>query len=337
MYELYRNDFKVESRIQLNKFVSEIVSIAREYINYLIYKNKIYLPDELTSYDAAIDLVAELFSIKNDKLITFSYHFKNLKPKPRTKAEFERALKSYICSIVQNNLLGLYKICDPVTFKILRNIKKAIREREYYVTSYFTDKYIHRKPVDFKKGECIHRELLLTLYLKNDGSIDVNVTKIIDALFGIIEIQKEYLPAIALQDLVYILKELITIKTEDYIKNFKSEEPKVFYKLLIQKLRKEFIFKIKKYLDKKNFSENDCKCVYNIIEEVLNHYENFTCRPSVRELVETHYRGKNKNSFSNKIEYVLSLLSTEILKNIEEGNSYYAEAFKLQTESEENE
>lgn len=323
MYKLYLAGFRVGSRKQMNEFVSEVVGIAKDYINYLVYKNKLYLPEGFNSYDCAIDVTAELFNFEKDVFTVFASHFKKIKPKPKTEKDFSNLIKAYICSIVQNNMLKIYQINDPVTYKLLRNIKNAYKEGGYTETFLFMDKYIHRKPVDFNSAECMDKEYLLQLFLSNNGIKDYSATELLKLLFKIIEEQNEYLHAVAVSDILHIYKEVSTVKTAKLIQNeIKSDEIRIHYKFLIQDIKKNFILKIKKYFCKKNFSENECTCIYKIIEEVLNNYVNGEERDSVRVLVDKYYTGEDKSAMANKAEYVINLLNSEFIANIERENKY---------------
>jgi len=321
MYKLYLAGFRVGNRKQMNEFVSEVVAIANDYIKYLVYKNKLYLPEGLTSYDCAIDVTAELFNVEKDVLTVFASHFKKIKPKPNNQKDFTPVFKSYICSIVQNNLLNIYKINDPVTFKLLRNIKNAYRDNGYTETFLFTDKYIHKKPVGFNSAECMDKEHLLQLFLSNNGINDYSATELLKLLFKIVEEQNEYLHAVAVSDVLYIFKEISVVKTAKLmLDEIKSDEIRIHYKFLIQDIKKNFILKIKKYFCKKNFSENECTCIYKIVDEVLNNYANGEERDSVRALVDKYYSGANKAIMINKAEYVINLLNSEFIANIEREN-----------------
>ena len=321
MYKLYLAGFRVKSRKQLNEFVSGVVGIAGDYIRYLIYKNKLYLPEGLNSYDCAIDVTAELFNVKNDTLTGFKEHFSKIKPKPKSEKVFSPIFKRYICSIVQNNLLNIYKINDPVTFKLLRNIKNAYKEGGYTETFLFTDKYIHRNPVDFNSAECMNKEYLLKLFLSNNGVKDYSAGELLKLIFKIVEEQSEYLHAATVSDVLYIYKEISAVRTAKFMQNeIKSDEIRIHYKFLIQDIKKNFVLKIKKYFCKKNFSENECICIYKIVDEVLNNYVNGEERDSVRALVEKYYSGEDKAVMANKAEYVINLLNSEFIENIEREN-----------------
>lgn len=321
MYKLYLAGFRVGSRKQLNEFVSNVVGIANDYIKFLVYKNKIYIPDGLNTYDCAIDLTAELFRTENDILTVFRNHFDKIKLKSQTEKDFSNLIKAYICSIVQNNLLKIYQINDRVTYKLLRNIKNAYKEDGYIETFLFTDKYIHKKPVDFNSAECMNKEQLLQLFLRNNGINDYSATELLKLLFKIIEEQNEYLHAVAVSDVLCIYKEISVVKTAKLIQNeIKSDEIRIHYKFLIQDIKKNFILKIKKYFCKKNFSENECTCIYKIVDEVLNNYINGEERDSVRVLVDKYYTGEDKSVMENKAEYVINLLNSEFIANIEREN-----------------
>ncbi len=149
MYELYKENFVFKSVQELNSFVSGILAISEQYIGYLQYIGKIYLPDDTDSYDVAIDVTAELFKNENNTLILFRNYFDSLEQKPENEENFERYLKSYLYAIIQNNLINIFRQYDPVTFKVIRNLKLAVKSNGYKTVSLFTDKYIYEGEIDY--------------------------------------------------------------------------------------------------------------------------------------------------------------------------------------------
>ena len=140
MYDVYRNNFAIKSAGQVNAFVDSVLAISNKYLNYLVSKNRIYIPLDLSVYDCSVDLLAELFKIENNCFTRIEKYFSSLENKPRTEEEYNHYLKTFIYTCVQNSLADMYKHSDPVTYKIIRNIKYAIDTGNYKTTVLLTGK-----------------------------------------------------------------------------------------------------------------------------------------------------------------------------------------------------
>lgn len=216
------------------------------------------------------------------------------------------------------NLTHIYKLTDPVTNKLLRNLKFACKEENYITTEIFSNKYLHRKPVNFESSECIEKDVLLRLILSKNGFKHPSAKDFINYVFDIIEAQKEYLHAMPLNDILNIYKEIVSLEARTHFIFPESRaESDIHFKLLLEEIKKGFVLKLNKYLNKKNFSEKERACVYSIIDEVINCYTNGIARDSVKELVR-RFNGKDAgNSFCYKIEYLISLLNSDIISLLE--------------------
>lgn len=314
MFELYKSGFNIEDNKALNEFALEIINISEEYIRYLVYKGKINSLGDLSSYDAAVDLTAELFTIENGCLSHFKKFFSGFETPPETEEDVNRLIRQFVYVSTMNNVSLLYKFADPVTNKLLRNLNYARKSGDYLQTEIFTNKYIHRKEVDFESAVCMEREKLARLIGQKRGIGFLPATEFLEEVFKILEEQTEYLHAVPFSDLLQIYKEL---SAKEIRKDFESmesgSESNIYMKLLVEEIRKSYLLKLKNYITKKNFSKNESDCIYNIVEEVINCYLSGTERESVKELAKRYYNGTVTNSLCYKIDYAIDLLNSEII------------------------
>ena len=319
MFTVFKSGFKISDRRSLNSFASQVVKYSEDYIKYLIYTGRIIAPDNMSAFDIAVDLMGELFKTENGYLIHFKNYYEKIDDFPETEADFNETLKRFVISITQNNLPQIFRRTDPITNKLIRNIKTAIKNENYIVTQLFSDQYIHRKPVDFESAECIEKEKLLTLIFNENGVKEHSAKDLLTLIFNIIEMQTEYLHAIPFNDLIQIFKDITALDLRYNLSCDESEsevETKFHLKLLFDKISKGFNIKLNKYFKKKNFSEKECECIYNIVDDVINCYASGCERESVNDLILKHYSGEGTKSFFNKVEYVIELLNNEIISEL---------------------
>ena len=308
----HKNRFYVEDNKSLNRFVSGVIKISEEYIRFLIYRGRISSLGNLSPFDTAVDLLAELFKVENGCLVYFKRHFEKLDTIPGSEEEYTKALKQFIYSATLNNLTHIYKLIDPVANKLLRNLKAAYRGENYLVTEIFLNKYVHKKDVAFASKECIDRDTLLNRIIAKNWTVQATAKEFLACVFDVLESQDQYLQAISLNDLLNIYKELFAIKGKtDFIGEKVSSD--IHHKLLFEEIRKGFVVKLNNYLVKKRFSEKERNCIYNIIDDVINCYLNGTQRDSVKELVNRYYGKNGTDSVCYRAEYAIGLLNSEII------------------------
>lgn len=314
MFIVYKNGFYIENNKSLNNFAAEVIKISEEYIKFLIFRGRISTLGNMSAFDTAVDLMAELFKVENGYLVYFKRYFEKLEEKIEKEEDYQKVLKQFIFGTTLNNLTHLYKLTDPVSNKLLRNLKAAYKEDNYLVTEIFINKYIHKNEVDFESAECMDKDVLLKHILAKNGAKHPSAKDFIKYVFDILESQNTYLQAVSLNDLLHIYREIIAIKNSA---NFKESEQsaadQIHFKLLFEETRKGFILKLNNYFKKKGFSKNERDCIYNIVDEVINCYLSGSQRDSVRELAERYYSGNVTPSMCYKVEYVIGLLNSEII------------------------
>jgi len=318
MFKVLKSGFYISDKRTLNSFASKVIRISEDYIKYLIYRGRITNPDNLSAFDIAVDLMGEIFKTENGYLIHFKNYYDKIDDFPETETDFNETLKRFVISITQNNLPQIFRRTDPVTNKLIRNITSVIKDENYTVTQLFSDKYIHREPVDFESAECMEKEKLLTMIFNENGAKIHSAKGLLKIIFNIIEMQTEYLHAISMNDLIQIFKDITALDLRYHLSCDESEaETKLHFKLLFDKISKGFNIKLNKYFNKKNFSEYECSCVYNIVDEVITGYINGHKRDSIKELISRYYTGESAKSFFNKVEYVIGLLNDEIISELQ--------------------
>ena len=254
MFEIYQSGFYIENKQSLNRFALTIVRISEEYIKYLIHNGKLISLGDLDSYDIAVDLTAELFTIENGHLLHFKRFFEGVNNPPQTEEEFLTLLNKFVYSSIWHRLINIFKITDPATNKLHRNLSATIKEDKYLITDLFTNKYVHRKPVDFKLGHCMETDLLLNLLRSKNGQRHQTTSSFLNFIFDVIESQAEYLHAIPYAEILKVYKEyFVLIYNAGFDNNVSSPEMNIYLKLFFEEINKRFKFKLnKKYRQNKS-------------------------------------------------------------------------------------
>lgn len=322
MYRIFLNNFNFESQLELNRFIKEIIKIGEKYLGYLSFKGKIYIPFGLSFYDCAIDTLSEIFKVNGKNQLTLFYEYFS-KPQnfPIDEEHFDRILNGFIITSIHQNLQKIFQQNDPFTYKILRNIKLAIRNNNYFETQLFSDRYIHRTEVDYN-GRYIEREELFEIVYNNGKIFNLNnIPEFINTIFDILEQNPEYIQMIALNDLVYIFRSLII---HDFNRSYSlssNHERDIYFELTLEEVKKKFMSDMKKYFIKKNFSENDINCLYNMFEEYYLSAKNAKVRLPISFLIEK-YPNSNGRNLRNQVEYLIELFNQKLIKRMEEEMRY---------------
>lgn len=320
MYEIYKKGFLVENSLQYNNFVKETIFIGEVYLKFLISKNRIFLPLQLAPKDAAIDLLAEIFTLKNNIIIKFSRFFDEHFPDKLSESEYNNNLYGFVAKIIQNNLISLFKNNDPLLNNIYRNIKEAADELEFNINIHFTDKYIYKG--NFNNSKPIADRDELFEMINNSGLIKfVNQTKIfIKELFLVLKNNEKYAEAIRLSDIASIVKTIVAANLVSSLNNNHSERifnENIHLNFLLENILSDYYDKLDKYVTKNSLPKNFYECMYNLINEVISDYKVGNVRKSVLELQKTFFDSDDKRLFY-KVQYCIDMLESDIAESLKE-------------------
>lgn len=319
MIFLFINSFKANNKKELNEFILKVLELGELYIKFLISKNKLYLPGHLDPKDAAIDLLAELFVTEDDCLLKFRDFFQNnfSGTEINNETDFERYLRGFIYTVIQNNLQNIYRDNDPVTFNIYRNIKQAVIDLDYHTSMHFSDKYIHAEiEIDFHK-EISDREGLLNIVYSNNLHKNIsNIKYFVNSLLECLKKSEKYAAAVRMSDLVSAIKSLFAYNYAGIDNNSTDKDSlldKLNLKFILDDVKYSFTEKLNRYISKNELSKNFKECMYNIIDEIIFDLNEGNSRKSVMELVKKHYKTDDKKIFY-KVQYCVELFEGEIAR-----------------------
>ncbi|MCE1164944.1 MAG: hypothetical protein LWX07_06040 [Bacteroidetes bacterium] len=315
-------DFTYGSYAEMSRFINECIKRIEKYIGFLSSKGKIFLPMDLTPYDAAIEVSSEIFTSDGNTLVKFKSFFDKLKEKPDTEDDYEAILKSFLFSVAKKNLVNIYKDSDPVTARIIRNLNLEIDRSGYFVTELFSDRFVHTEETDFSEKEYCGREELEKILSAAHSKVDFkNAKTFLSSLLNIVNEQDEYIKAVSFGDLVYVYKHSLIEKVESTQKSARQEEieTNIHYKFILEEFRQKFNTKLRKYFSKKNFSDNDQKCMYNVIDAFLKGITDGGQKRGASELTKEFFADGDFARNKNRVEYCIDMLLSELTTVFEKG------------------
>jgi hypothetical protein len=143
--------------------------------------------------------------------------------------------------------------------------------------------------------------------MKNTGTYLRTVLDIIGS-------QDNYTKTVSFNDAVYLYKYFYAANFN--YKNGKTEtggpETEIHYKFLMEEIKHGFYIKLKKYFLKKNYSETEQKCLYNVIEEFLNSIMNGGVKRGASDLTREFLPDGDSIKNRNRVEYCLEMLLNEL-------------------------
>lgn len=321
MITICLNNFRYSSRSELDGFINDILDLGKSYITFLIHEAGHFLPDNLSPRDAAVDLLADIFTTEDDVLVKFRNFFENNFTSANfdSEDEYQKYIQAFIFKVIQNNLPQIYKTEDSPSFHIIRNLNEAITDLKLSTEYHFSDKYIFISENNTANRLPAGRDDLLRIVNHAGFMKDVVNTKLfVRKLFGEIENQTAYSNKIKFNDLVYVCRYFGTL---DYINAMKNtqEEENITTNLNIRFILDETYFSFdrtfRKYLSKKNLSEKFAGCMYNLINDIMEEYSAGNQRDSVLNLTVKHF-GASENNLSNKVQYCVDMFENEFVKNL---------------------
>lgn len=318
LIKYYRSGFIFTSEKELGSFVNYCINIVEKYIAYLVYKGKIFLPFGLSPLDAAIEVTSDLFTRADNQLIKFFQFFETLKNPPVDNQDFINCLNGFLFSITKNNLIRVFADADPQTYRIMRNLNYEIKQRGYFVSIMFDDKYIHRKKIDFNQKPSPERYELLELISKEyKNTKTVSSKDFLENIFMLLDNQCDFAPVAAFNDLVFLYKYFFINK---FCKNDNNTdiESELHYKFLFDSIKLKFSKKLNSYFCKKNFSEKERDSIYNIIDEFTKNLLNGGVKKSSADLTRQYFPEKDFRKYINKVEYCLGILINDLTNEIKE-------------------
>lgn len=207
MFKVFKSGFRISDSNQLNSFSSEIIKLTEEYVKFLIRRGMIYQRDNTSTYETAVSLTLDLFKIENGYLVNFKRFFESTGKSIKTEDEIMKEIGVLLYPLILDKLSPEYKHTAMLKSKLFEGFKQMEEGGRFLVTKIFTEKYIHRKPVDFSSAKCMEKETLVYLLRTKNGTKHQTIESFTEYVFDILESQNLYLHAIPYCQAVQIYRE----------------------------------------------------------------------------------------------------------------------------------
>lgn len=317
LLKYYKNGFKFDDEIETGKFVEYCINNSVKYLCYIISCGKMYLPSGVTANDAAYDLISCIFRRKGNRLICFYNYFKKFDNKIKTDNQIRIHINNFLYKTINQNFPRFFADYAPDTHKIIRNISEAVNNENYYTADISGYKFVYRKKSGFRNINLYSREEFINFINPKLNCSKVNtIKKFVDLILDSLEKQKDFFPAAAFSDLVFLYRQFISNGYHEH-NGTEDVEKAIDCKIVFDSAVSKFYGEMDSYFCKKEFPEKIRAGLYDLFDEFKDNLINGGIKIPVKKLYEKFFPEDGIDKFHNKIEYCLQILVKDIKKEIE--------------------
>jgi len=311
--------------------VNRLIHLShRQAVSYLRMKTSSYKSFMIRNeniHDLAWDFIAELFQ-KDDKgnLSELQSCFEPGSLKEITDADVTIELRKVVFTKVDDNLFRFYGDMDPSLKKIIRNIKLAVRDKEFEKEICYRDGYL------IINTECYHKKTMMPadfLQLKLCSRLNGNmqIPEIMAEVIGIIDHQEDYRKQVSLVALAAIIREcFVLMQNESDNDRHGGVRPMAGEKILAKEFEfflDKSVLKVKRslgrrYVEKGKLKQEDLDLYFKAAAAIvkddfsskmngLSQYDQF--RKHVTGLEYEQFR----DNYRSLLEYVVKLIRKDLI------------------------
>lgn len=301
--------------VQEEALVKLCIDIAEAYLRTKINKHSFLINLAAPSLrDFAIDCIAELFERKEHKLIVFQKWISEDELQHGADSKLFIQIRRLVFSKVNDHIFGTYKDYDPSLSKIIRNIKRVLKEngiQDLEISS--NGKYVclespHNSAPD------IPIEILRIKFSTRCSEVSSTVEALEQLRFVFEMMEDEYNCRVHITAFALILRQFYTALQDDEVSSFESVE--------LEYLNGELNEILKEAVEK---TRNDLHSNY-VIKNKINEGDYFGYFYAVQVILESEYK---ETVHSGKSYYDQFVLYFEHITNEEYRNNHrkYLEYF----------
>jgi len=319
------------SNFEVNSLVKYSHQYAAVRLTQILRSKKIIndiLPHSITT--VALDCIAEMFHRDNEGNFIELQHFfsgKQCLSKTNDQESFIN-FRRLVFSKINDALFRIYKEYDPITSKILRNLKLIIkRSDKIYSVCRFGEKYYTLTPENLNENEIeippekLELELILNYpFIKG---LENQLIKLLEILADSTNYRRYY----PLIDLALIIKNIYLGKNKFALNNIEMDKDLItvdiesIVKNTISEVRQELACKYlqNKKLEKQIFDEYISALTELLTDTFIKNdgadFSHFDYLCTVKDgLSYDEYRNKHRSTF----EYFVKISKTRIINNLKE-------------------
>ena len=306
------------SRVEINYLVETTQSYAYTYLKYR-YKNlnKIFLSEDLTLQELAIDSIAQLFERNDDgKFIKLSTAFENWQPPIETEDQAKFFLNRLVAKSVEKYVSELLRDSDPFFSRILDSVNYQIEKHGYRKKQILGTTYIVENDEQKRIGSLPDTQFILEL----SGDLFPNPNQTIPNLFDYIKNSTDKEIAIPLNALVNKIKRINTV-------NFSFSDKVEFgteltVASILERALKVSINKLdESYVNKGKISQQEKSGIEKALRNISLDMKDGGINPGLHKYFLEQFPEINfsdyESKYQNIFEYLYKVLRKEIVKQLD--------------------
>jgi hypothetical protein len=315
-------------REDINKVIEICHKLAYSYLKMKAASQKFFLIRNENIEDMALDFIAELFQIEDEKnLVVLQNYFSSMDLKNMSDRDLTSELRKLVFTKVDDNIYRFYGKKDSSLKKIIRNIKMAVRSRERIDGVCYRNGYFIIKPDAEEKQPLMPPDFLLlklSLHLKGYMQIPEILIKVKE----ILDQQEEYQKRFPLVSLAIVIREYFVLLHEKETEKQQIAE----YGIEDRLFKKEFdqflehtVLKVKdsigrRYVDKGKVEAREIDLYFKAASDIVkaDFYDNENeltqydqLNKYVSDLDYEQFREKQRS----QLEYIVILIRKELVNS----------------------
>ena len=246
--------------------------IAEAYLKTKVNKHSLLLGLAFpTLRDFAIDSIAELFERKENRLIKFEAWIDSEEIEQGSDLDIFIKIRRLVFSRVNDHLFTSYKEFDPALSKIIRNVKRGLREAIVEGLTLSKD----GNAIVFGEEERDHPQMPFEILSIKFSSAFQNITSTVHALQclrTIFEREDEYMCRVHCISFALLIRENYTalhkdeIELEGYTPNYLNGETEGIIKSQVSRTQKDLY---PSYVLKRKLTEADFSGYFMVVEQIM--------------------------------------------------------------------
>ena len=306
------------SRVEVNYLIETAQSYAYTYLKYR-YKNldKIFLAEDVTLNELAIDAIAPLFERNDDgTLIKIKAAFENWQPQIETEEKAQFFLNKMVAKSVEKYVSELLRDSDPFFSKLLDSVNYQVEKHDYKKKQILGTTYIIENE-NLKRIGCLpDAQFILDL----PAELFLDTGTMLHNIFAHLKNQNEKEPAIPLNALINKLKR---IKSNNLNFSDKVEfgNELTIESILENALKKSFHKLDESYFDKGKISVQEKLGIEKALRNISFDMKDGGINPGLHRYFLEQFPAVSfidyQHKYQNVFEYLYKVLRKEIVKQLD--------------------
>lgn len=303
---------------EINSVIDICFKISLSYLKYKQFKGTNFLDKfGLTPEDIAYDSIAELFIKNNDGLFIELYnYFKDIDLISIDEETLFSHLRRLVFSKTNNRIFKIHNTFNPGLSKILRNIKRVVRQSsKYIIVEYFEEQVITIVGYDIYNDHLPnYPPELFSIELLTELTKSSTINNIIEATFNVLTNQNIYKKSYPVFELAIIIEsyygnseisEDLESEPEQY---FSRDEQDQFINRVLRVIEANHI---SGYIKHEKINTEEKNYLLMTLKDILNteFFSDDLADLSYYDLLKNYIYQLTKDEYKNKYKIILEYLA----------------------------